>query len=217
MHRRVNRKRLVIRVLSVALFWGTSMPRRVASQEPSREAILWQKTLTPAAKGSRISIPKSILRQVQADPENCGDLSKTELAKIDAFRFQRGGVTLIAVWGKSSCYCSPTGNCAFWAYRLSHKRYIQLLRTDMVREFGFLRSTAKGLPDLVLWSHDSAMRFPGLLWQFDGREYVAQCGWEIVTSYKELPNLATEPIGSRVENNTCTRRLLPHSVPASKD
>jgi hypothetical protein len=135
--------------------------------------------------------------------------SPEELGKLDAYQKKAVGGELIAVWGKSSCYCSPTGNCAFWIFRFKDGKYSQLLETDMVREFGFVPSESLRLPDVVLWSHDSAMRFPGHLWKFDGRNYVSKCGWEIVTTYEDLPNLAGESIEEHVENNSCEQLVLP--------
>ena len=187
-----------------------------AGQRSARsDSILWKATLTSAAKGTRIPLPKEILRQVKARPDDCMNPSPEELAKPDAYQKKTGGVGLIAVWSESSCYCSPTGNCAFWIFRLKDGKYSQLLRADMVREFGFVPSESSGLPDVVLWSHDSAMRFPGNLWQFDGKNYVSKCGWEIVTTYEDLPNGGVKEIGSHVEKNSCSAKLVPESEPVA--
>jgi hypothetical protein len=73
----------------------------------------------------------------------------------------------------------------------------------MVSEFGFLKSTTNGLPDLVLWSHDSAQRSPGALWKFDGSAYEPDCGWEIVRLFRELPDHRWVDAEEHVESNTC--------------
>ena len=84
-----------------------------------------------------------------------------------------------------------------------------MLQTDMADEFGFLPSTTKGLLDLVLWSHDSADRFPGALWKFNGAEYVFECRWEVVSTFRDVPNGTAELVESHIENNTCKLQLVP--------
>jgi len=175
---------------------------------------LWKATLTSAAKGTRIPLPKEILGHVKAKPDACTNPSSEEMAKLDAYQKKTANVSLIAVWGKSSCYCSPTGNCAFWIYQFEQGKYLERLRADMVREFGFVSSESSGLLDVVLWSHDSAMSFPGHLWEFDGKNYVSKCGWEIVTTYEDLPNRGVKETGSHVERNSCSAKLIPESEPA---
>src|ERR1700747_899195 len=59
----------------------------------------------------------------------------------------------------SSCFCSPTGDCAFGVSRTKNGRYLRVLQTHMVREFGFLKTSSNGMPDLELWSHNSAQIF----------------------------------------------------------
>jgi hypothetical protein len=186
-------------------------------QGQPRNAILWKKTLTLAAKGTQIHLPKSILNEIRADPNDCASFSPEEAVKVDSYRILKRNVVLIAVWGKSSCFCSPTGNCTFWIYQSRRRKYDLLLETSMVREFGFLSSTTNGLPDLVLWSHDSASRFPGALWKFDGSTYNSECSWEIVSTYRDLSNGGIEETGSHVENNTCKQRLIPETEMAKKN
>ena len=80
---------------------------------------------------------------------------------------------------------------------------------DMVNQFGFLPSHTNGLPDLVIWSHDSADRFPGALWKFNGAEYVFECSWEVVSTFRDVPNGVAEWLESHIENNTCKLKLVP--------
>jgi len=79
----------------------------------------------------------------------------------------------------------------------------------MVDEFGFLPSTTKGLLDLVLWSHDSAQRFPGALWKFNGAVYVSECSWEGVSTFRDVPNGTAELVESHIENNTLQAQVVP--------
>jgi len=90
------------------------------------------------------------------------------------------------------------------AYKLD-----RLLQMDMVNQFGFLPSHTNGLPDLVIWSHDSADRFPGALWKFNGAEYVFECSWEVVSTFRDVPNGVAEWLESHIENNTCKLKLVP--------
>jgi hypothetical protein len=170
------------------LLWLVSTPP--AHSSPSDGTIAWKKTLTAGAKGTRTSIPRGILSRIrtETDPDECGDSAPIERVKADAYAYRRGRLSLIAVWGRSSCFCSPTGNCVFWIFSLTPHGYRLLLKTDMVREFGFLPSMTHDLPDLVLWSHNSAFLLLGALWRFDGHSYKSTCGWEIVTTHLDLPN-----------------------------
>jgi len=88
-----------------------------AQNEPGANQSPWQESLAPAAKGTRIAVPKPILRELKADPENCLDPSPSELGKMDGYLILGKKYRLVAVWGRSSCFCSPTGNCAFWLFR----------------------------------------------------------------------------------------------------
>ncbi len=178
-----------------------------------RGPLLWKETLTPEAKGTRISVPRSIAETIRANPDDCGNPSEQERVKVDGYKLQERNLILISVWGRSSCFCSPTGNCAFWIFRSHNGKYEPILQTHMVREFGFLPSHSNDLPDLVLWSHDSAMRFPGALWSFDGHKYISVCGWEIVTTYRDLPDGGTESSGSHVKNSNCEKKILPEHEP----
>lgn len=206
---------LVLSGLSAAVASFASAP--VHGQSSRRDGfLLWKKTLTNAAKGTRSTVPRAILEDVRSDPQDCLDSSTNETTKVDGYRLQKQNLTLIAVWGKSSCFCSPTGNCAFWIYRSHRGNYEPLLQTDMVREFGFLQSTTNGLPDLVLWSHDSGQRFPGALWKFDGDTYVSKCSREIVSTYKDVPNGLAEWEESHVESNTCNLKLVPERERAKR-
>ena len=165
---------------------------------------MWQEARRSAAKGTRITVPPPILRELTADPEDCPQPSPGETTKMDAYRVRSGHQSLVAVWGRGSCFCSPTGNCAFWVYRHRLGKYEKILDTDMVREFGFLESGARGYRDLVTWAHDSADRAPAFVYRFNGTKYEALCSWEEHYQYRELPDgkwvLAGGP---QIVGNTC--------------
>jgi hypothetical protein len=192
-------------------------PLQAQKKTETETGILWKETLTPEAKGTRMTVPKSILNIVRADPDDCLDPSGDETTEVDGYRVRKLGTELVAIWGKGSCFCSPTGNCAFWIFRSRQGNHGLLFHTYMVREFGFRHSASDGLPDLVLWSHDSAQRFPGTLWRFDGKEYVRECAWKIVSSFKDVQNGVAQRVESHVENNSCKLKLIPESESEKTD
>lgn len=198
-------------LLTLGLGLGLFPPPPVSSaQTPSeRDQILWKNTLTIAAKGTRIALPSAILAQVRAKPSDCLKPSPQEAVKLEAYEKRIRSYALVTVRGRGTCFCSPTGNCAFWLFRLGNGKKDLLLATEMVQDFGFLPSTTKGLPDLVLWSHDSAERFPAALWKFNGTEYFDECGWEVVSTFRDVPNGIAQWVESHIENNTCETKVFP--------
>jgi len=173
-----------------------------AQNEPGANQSPWQESLAPAAKGTRIAVPKPILRELKADPENCLDPSPSELGKMDGYLILGKKYRLVAVWGRSSCFCSPTGNCAFWLFRPRDGKYEKILDTDMVNRFGFAHSTTTGLPDLVLLSHGSAFDSGGALWKFDGVSYQQVCTW-LRTSRRETKDGNWIDVEPYITENTC--------------
>jgi hypothetical protein len=171
---------------------------------PARNQPPWQESLTPAAKGTQVPVPKQILKELRNQLSECADSLPHEKMTMDAYEIHNAKLKLVAIWARNACLCGATGNCEFWVYRVQRGKYEQVLETGLVREFGFLKATTNGLPDLVLWSHDSAQRYPGALWQFDGSAYESRCGWEIVSAYEELPDHRWKLKEEHVESNTCS-------------
>jgi hypothetical protein len=202
--------------LTIAAWFAVGSPAPTSGQASSEKTqILWKETLTSAAKGTRIAVPSSILANIRANPDDCLLPSPAETMKVDAYQKRIGNLVLLAIRGRGSCFCSPTGNCSFWLYRSQDGKNNLLLQTEMVQEFGFLSSMTKGLPDVVLWSHDSADRFPGAMWKFNGAEYVSECSWEIVSTFRDIPNQVAQRIESHVESNTCKLKIVPESEAGS--
>lgn len=171
---------------------------------PAKNQPPWQESLAPAAKGTQVPVPKQILKALRNQLSECADFLPYDKMTMDAYEFHNHNLKLVAVWARNACLCGATGNCEFWVFRAQRGRYDQVLETGLVREFGFLKATTNDLPDLVLWSHDSAQRYPGALWQFDGRVYESRCGWEIVSAYEELPDHQWKLTEEHVESNTCS-------------
>ena len=195
-------------LLLSSLTAGASQSQQLSALPP------WQEARRPAAKGTRIPIPKAILKKILAEKFEPSEYSEKpedpcnskERAKVNAYRVSLRGdaSTDVVVWARNSCYCGATGNCALWIFHASRGAYRLLLQTDMVRDFGFLRARTEGDRDLVAWSHDTAQRSPARLFQFDGKEYQEACGWEEEYEFKELPNGIWKQAGdAKIVNNTC--------------
>ena len=121
--------------------------------------------------------PKS--RHDSECPTDSPEELSRERIRLDAYRVSlRKGVIGIVVWGRSSCYCSPTGNCAFWIFRQGSKGYEPLLETDMVQDFGFLSSRTNGYRDLVARSHGSAFQSGYRTFGFQDGTYQSYCDWD---------------------------------------
>jgi hypothetical protein len=184
-------------------------PEFAASQTASPNRLpMWKEARKPAAKGTQVRIPKDLLAKLRADVELTDQCDREESAKIDAYRVvlhsRRPAVAIIA-WGKGFCYCGATGNCRFWVFVTDHGKHRPVLETDMVRDFGFLKAKANGYRDLVVWSHDSAMRSPARLFRFNGKEYLEECGWQEEYEFQEVPNGTSVQVGGpKIVDNTCS-------------
>src|SRR6266568_2286771 len=81
-------------------------PALGASQSPlSRSVPMWKEARRPATKGTHIPVPQPILDELEADPGDCADPTPGQTTKMDAYRVQNGNETLIAVRGRSTCFC----------------------------------------------------------------------------------------------------------------
>lgn len=70
-----------------------------------------------------------------------------------------------------SYFCSPTGNCQVWVFRLHDDKYSLLLRHPATQTFTIQSTVTNGFHDLVLGQHGSATEV-GLTWyRFDGSKY----------------------------------------------
>jgi hypothetical protein len=196
---RENRLRFVLAMTTVAVSFNAIAQTTTAEKQPP-----WQESLAFAAKGTQVPVPKQILKELRNQLSECADSLPYEKMTMDAYEIHNAKLKLVAIWARNACLCGATGNCEFWVYRVQRGKYGQVLETGLVREFGFLKATTNGLPDLVLWSHGSAQRYPGALWQFDGSVYESRCGWEIVSTYEELPDDRWKLKEEHMESNTCS-------------
>ncbi len=178
---------------------------------PSPRAPMWQEARGPAAMGTRMPVPQPILDELAADPDDCADPTPGQTTKMDAYRVRNGNETLIAIRGRSTCFCCATGNCEFWVYRSRSGKYEIVLHDEMVNSFGFLRNRTNGYRDLVLWSHGSAFHSGARLLQFDRKEYEQSCEWDEEYKGHELRagGWVSDPEPA-IKSNTCTSTAKPN-------
>ncbi len=184
----LKRLRRVTPISTIALLLANTvllLPRALAAQHtpPTTDevAAFAERARSERQAGKKAGVPKWIFNELtsgaQAGPQGCESVDSTDLQGYEVPRRSRLPGAL-AIQGRGSCFCSPTGNCAFWVYQLKNGKYRSLLETDMVQLFGFLKSRTHGYPDLVIWSHGSATMSGAELFRFDGDQYVASGGWE---------------------------------------
>jgi len=162
-----------------------------------------QESRAPAAKGTRIRIPKILRSEVKANHQGCLEIAPDRHIRFNAYELLQKNGKLVMLWGGGSCFCAATGNCDFWVYHLHRGSGELLLQGELMNDFGFLKATTNGVPDLVTWSHDSADRSSGKLWKFDGSAYVVQCSWKIHRSFRESSNHHWDLAEEHVEGNSC--------------
>lgn len=144
--------------LAEGIIWVGILALPVTGQAQSVSEKVWEEPVANLEKVVEVEIPEKILKEVEAKPGDCFEAGQEQAGSFAAHQFERKGVRLIAVRGGGTCQCSPTGNCSFWVYRDLGGRYVRVLRSSMVQQFGFLKFRSSGLPDIVLWSHGSAMQ-----------------------------------------------------------
>ena len=74
------------------------------------------------------------------------------------------------VSGRGNCFCSPTGNCAFWVVIPSASTFRVLLRAT-AQDFTVLPQITNGYPALELSMHASAFERKHRRYRFDGVRY----------------------------------------------
>lgn len=211
----------VLSVAAVVAMLGFPIPGH--SQSNPKRTPMWKEARRPAAKGTRISLPSAILKQIEAEhlspvetrEEPQDPCNSKERAKLTAYRVSLRGrrePADVFVRAANFCYCGATGNCLFWVFRASGGRYNVLLRAKNVQDFGLLNKKTLGYRDLVIWAHDSADRSPARLYQFDGKEYEEACGWEEDYEFKKLSNGRWVSIGDpKIVDSSCEQ------VPSSEE
>lgn len=121
-----------------------------------------------------------------------------------SFRVKRiaigpGGVTGLVVQGMGSCMCGATGNCPFWL--IGENGSPRLLLTEpVIQSFAIESVQSHGYYDVVLGSHDSAMRIDLQRFRFDGTRY-RRHGCALLESGDQFGNQLRRP---RITPSPCS-------------
>lgn len=131
--------------------------------------------------GTEIRVPDRIFNDLAAGADSdmpyCNPEDRKDLEGHQIFVGSK--VTdILAIQGRTGCFCSPTGNCDFWIYAHKGGKYWVILETGSVQMFGFMKSRTRGFPDLVAWSHGTATETGGRLFRFNGKRYESTGEWD---------------------------------------
>ena len=83
---------------------------------------------------------------------------------------ENGGREFLARGG-GQYFCSPTGNCEAWVFRLHDGMYSLMLHRTATQTFTIQPTKTSGFHDLVLGQHGSATEQGLTLYRFDGSRY----------------------------------------------
>lgn len=166
---------------NTVLLWPRTLPAQHTPPTDSEVQAFAERARSERQVGKKVQVPEwifsELMARISADIPFC---SRGNPNNVDAYEVPRRSnlAGVLAIQGRGGCFCSPTGNCAFWIYQQKNGKHRSLLETDMVQMFGFLKSRTRGYPDLVTWSHGSATMYGARLFRFDGDQYVASGSWE---------------------------------------
>ena len=103
-----------------------------------------------------------------AQGEDAGQMNKTILS-FRAERLNLGGTPALAVQASGTDYCGAPGNCAFWVVDLLRRRI--LLHADGIQRFGLDGGAKNSAPDVITYTHESALEGELIRWKFSGASY----------------------------------------------
>jgi hypothetical protein len=170
------------------LVYGVLWTMQIAHAQPTKSGFHWEsekvvtgwervdqsKSLSPT---QRTLLTRAIAAQIRPwmstiPVESEADLQtlvgQTQIKKVLLGK-EGGGEFLASASG--SYFCSPTGNCQVWVFRLHDNKYSLILQHPVTQIFTIQSAITNGFHDLVLGQHGSATE-EGLTWyQFDGSKY----------------------------------------------
>ena len=208
------RLKVTLFLLVHVLIWPHALPAQHTPPSTREVEAFAERARSEAHIGRRRPVPTQILKDVIAmAPDQYDPCDQRERQKLDArpVILRSGVVGGLAIQGRGFCYCSATGNCAFWIYQRRRGMYRLILETDMVQTFGFLKSRTHGYPDLVTWSHGSATERGAELFRFDGAQYTAQGGWGEEYEYLGQTGQTVTPAQPRITSHFSDKNALPLS------
>jgi hypothetical protein len=214
--RRAKRTSTNVLLLATAvLLWPHTLPAQ--HTPPTREEVeaFAERAASEQYVGKEVRLPDRIFNElvagIPADYPFCHPEDRNMLVahQILLSSSLLGG---LAIKGGGGCFCSVTGNCAFWIYQLKNGKYRLVLSRGSVQTFGFLKSQTHGYPDLVTWSHGSATMSPARLFRFDGNRYVASGGWDVEFEYLGDDGQIVKPDEPRITSHFTSKDQIPKQV-----
>lgn len=124
----------MLHLLALVLIWPHALTAQHTPPSAREVEAFAERANKEAHVGKRVPIPTQILKDLVAKaPNDYGWCDREEQRKLDAHQILLSSRLLdgLAIQGDSFCYCSATGNCAFWIYQKRNGKYRMLLKTDM--------------------------------------------------------------------------------------
>ena len=162
--------------------------------------------------GKEVPVPDLIFNTLMADaPSNYPPCDPKDPNDLDAHEvsFGSGGAGILAIQGRGLCFCSPTGNCQLWIYRVKDGAYHELLGIGTVQFFGFVKSSTHGYPDLVAWSHGSATDYGVRLFRFNDYRYRNSGDWEEQYEYLDAAGQVVDVKKPRIIPHFSSEEQIP--------
>ena len=197
---------------NIVLIWPRSSPAQHTPPSSQEVEAFAERARAEGIVGKAVRVPDRILNELFAeaptDYPSC-ELEDRKQFEAHQVRVLAGVIGGIAVWGGGGCFCSPTGNCGFWIYKLKNGAYLTVLETSGVSKFEFLKSRKHGFPDLVVWSHGSATDYEARLFRFNGGQYVLSGGWEEEYEYLDEYDQVVRPKKPRITSHFSNTDKIP--------
>jgi hypothetical protein len=200
-------------LVATVLLWPHTLPAQHTPPTSEEVEAFAERAASEKYVGKEVPVPDRIFNKLVAgvpavDPFcNPDDRNILVAHQILLSSHRLGG---LAIKGGGGCFCSPTGNCQLWIYQLKNGKYRMVLRRGSVQTFGFLKSRTHGYPDLVTWSHGSAMMSGAQLFRFDGNRYVASGGWDVQFEFSDDGQV--NPDKTRITSHFTSNDQLPKTA-----
>lgn len=197
------------------LLWPHTLPAQHTPPTAREVEAFAERAASEQYKGKAVRVPNRIFTElvigVPASALYChpDDRNMLQAYQIILTPNLPGG---LAIKGGGGCFCSPTGNCAFWIYQLKDGKYRAVLSRGSVQSFGFLKSRSHGYPDLVTWSHGSATMSAAKLFRFDGKRYAASGGWDVEFEYLSDDGQIVRPGEPRITSHFTSKDQVPQEA-----
>jgi len=128
----------------------------------------------------RAAIAKAIASQVgpyTSDMQFLGIDSEQQLkdaildTRVELVDLNGDGIREVVAQGTYKEGCSPTGNCPFWIFQKSGRKYRLLASFDGIQTFQIQRTRSNGFRDIVVEQHGSATERTLRLLQYSRGSY----------------------------------------------